>query len=58
MNKSIESMIELVINNIEINYAHPEMKIVVQNTESCGRLFFIYSGKFEVLIMQYGSKDG
>ena len=51
-------MIKIVVSNVQIDYGEPEQRIVEQNADSDNRLFFIYKGKFEVEIIQYGTQDG
>ena len=51
-------MLDLLTRNMKIAYANPEDKIVQQNEEYNGLVYFVYRGRFIVSAVEYGYSDG
>ena len=40
--------VKLIVSNIEVEYAVPEEKVIVQNRDSDGSMYIILNGTFDV----------
>jgi CRP-like cAMP-binding protein len=56
--KIFDKMLNLITENIKIEYVNPEDKIISQNDEFDGNFYFVYKGCFEVSATKYGHSDG
>jgi hypothetical protein len=56
--RNVTKILNLLTENIEISYASPEDKIVEQNDEFNGLIYFVYKGRFIVQSTEFGAGPG